>query len=151
MADYNKPLGLSVRAGIFWTSSDAAKAVEGNRWFLGGLEYKLGDLKYGSDGMNSSYSVSLDYYGKGGWSSAPVLFNVVARQSALYYSAGIGFAFTKTYSNGVSNGSNTDFAYQFTLGYDLVKGQQPLFIEGKYFGSGRPDLNGIALAVGIRF
>ena len=39
-----KPMGLSVRAGIFLPQKDLAKNA-GKQWFSGGVEYKLGDLK----------------------------------------------------------------------------------------------------------
>jgi hypothetical protein len=42
-AQESKPVGLSVRVGIFWPSSNTAKA-EGKTWIGFGAEYKLGDL-----------------------------------------------------------------------------------------------------------
>lgn len=144
----DKPTGVSVRAGIFLAAGNA-KDAEGQNWFVGGLEYKLGDLKY--DGStNTSYSLSLDYYGKGSFSSAPLLMNYIWRTESFYYSVGAGVAFTHTAFGGKSD-SAMEFGYALTLGKDFVRGGKPLFVEAKYFGNNRSELNGFALMGGIRF
>ena len=147
-AQVKKPAGISVRAGLF-LAQGAAQDAEGENWFTAGLEYKLGDLNYG-DQMTSSYSISLDYYGKGSLSSAPLLINYIGRFEAFYYSVGAGVAFTHQNFNGPSS-SDMEFGYQLTLGKDFVRSQTPFFVEVKYYGNNRKDLNGFALVGGIRF
>ena len=44
-----KPLGLSVRAGLMFPSTKAARDV-GSQWFAAGADFKLGDLKFSRQG-----------------------------------------------------------------------------------------------------
>ncbi|MCU0316553.1 MAG: hypothetical protein MUC92_08170 [Fimbriimonadaceae bacterium] len=151
-ADYQKPMGLSVRAGLFWTGSGYAQSFEGNRWFTFGAEYKLGDLSFANKNnkYSASYSISVDYYGKGGFSNTPVLLNYIGRTESFYYSAGAGLGFGKVFGGGSGN-SNGDFAYQISAGYDITRFSLPAFVEVRYFGSTRSELNGFALVGGVRF
>lgn len=147
-----KPLGLSLRAGPFFPSASRA-SDEGKTWFVAGLEYKLGDLNFsGVDAKtSSSYSISLDYYGKGDFRSVPVTLNYVGRTDQFYFSAGAGVAFTRIRTTANQTKSNSEFAYQFSVGYDFVKGTTPVFVEARYYGSAETDLNGFGLLIGTRF
>lgn len=147
-AQYQKPAGISVRAGLF-LAQGRAEDREGKNWFTVGAEYKLGDLHF-TDNQTASYSLSLDYYGKGGISAAPLLINYVGRFESFYYSAGAGVAFTHT-NFGQGSASDTEFAYQLSVGKDFARGNMPIFVELKYYGNNRSDLNGFALVGGVRF
>lgn len=152
-AQETKPIGLSIRAGIFWPTQARAKAA-GKTWFGGGVEYKLGDLKLAEAGstLSSSYSVSVDLYQKGSWRNVPVLLNYIGRSSEGFYffgGAGVGFARTINAVNVKKN--STAFAYQLGVGYDLNKSKMPIFLEAKYIGSSKSDLNGFGVFAGIRF
>lgn len=149
-AQVKKPTGLSVRAGLF-LAQGRAEDLEGQNWFTAGVEYKLGDLSY-QDNMTASYSLSLDYYGKGSLSSAPLLMNYIGRFEGFYYSAGAGVAFThQNFSGGGNSSSDMEFAYKLTLGKDFVRSNTPFFVELSYHGNNRTDLNGFAVVGGLRF
>jgi hypothetical protein len=148
MAQYAKPMDLSVRAGIFLASGDGKK-FEGQNWFTIGLEKKLKDIPSANPDYMAHWSVSLDYYGKGGFSNVPLLYNYVGRNSDFYYGVGAGVGFGRTQSAG--SDSTLDFNYQLSLGRDLDFGGQPLFVELRYFGSGRTALSGFSVVGGIRF
>lgn len=149
LAEYTKPVGLSVRAGIFFAQGRAADA-EGQNWFTAGGEYKLGDLSFKEAGYSAHYSLSLDYYGKGGFTSLPLLLNYVSRTPNFYYSVGAGVASTHVRVGG-STSTDTEFAYQLSIGKDFVQSKMPVFVELRYFGNNKTDMNGFALVGGIRF
>jgi hypothetical protein len=148
MADYAKPQGLSLRAGFFFAQGDG-KAYEGQNWFTIGLEKKMKDIDTGNSASTAHYSLSLDYYGKGGFSNVPLLYNYVGRNPDFYYSVGAGVGFGRTQSG--SSDSTVDFNYQLSIGKDLNFGSQPFFVEARYFGSGRTSLSGFSVVGGIRF
>lgn len=151
-AQYQKPIGLSVRLGVFYPTNGDARNVEGQGWFGGGLEYKIKDLKF--DTTDSRYSstltASLDYYGKGSFSQVPLLVNYVAHMDSFYWTGGAGIGFGRVPTTGGST-SDTEFAYQMGIGYDFVKSQMPFFVELKYFGSTESKLNGFGVYGGVRF
>lgn len=149
MAQYDaKPMGLSVRAGIFLAQGDGKK-FEGQNWFTIGMEKKMRDIASDNPDYNAHWSLSLDYYGKGGFSNVPLLYNYVGRNPDFYYSAGAGVGFGRTQSG--ASDSTVDFNYQLSIGRDLNFGGSPMFVEARYFGSGRTALSGFAAVVGIRF
>ena len=151
-AQYQKPIGLSVRLGVFYPSNGDARDIEGQGWFGGGLEYKIKDLKFDTSNPKNSamLTASLDYYGKGSFSQVPLLLNIVAHSDSFYWSAGAGLGFGRVPTAGSST-SDTEFAYQMGIGYDFVKSQMPFFLELKYFGSTESKLNGFGVYGGIRF
>ena len=149
MADYDKPLGMSVRAGLFLTQGSLQDA-EGQNWFIGGLEYRFRDGAAFA-GAVGDFSLSLDYYGKGSFHSAPLLLNFTGRNTdSFYYSVGAGLAFIHSNFGGNSD-SKMDFGYQFSIGKDLVKNGNPVFVELKYFGANDTRYNGLAIMGGVRF
>ncbi|MBX3112685.1 MAG: hypothetical protein KF857_11825 [Fimbriimonadaceae bacterium] len=148
MAQYNKPVGLSVHAGLFFTSSDTANSVEGRTWFIIGGDYKLGDMTYG--GSQATYGIGFDYIGKGSFSSVPLFLTYTVHFPEVYVGAGVGPAFNH-YNDGVTAGSNTDFGFGLKIGRDLNYGKTPAFIEAKYFGGSRRELSGFAIVAGVRF
>ena len=151
-AQYNQPSGISLRGGMFFPTGAAAKA-EGKTWFGVGLDYKLKDLSYGRmpGDFDTSFVLSADYYGKGNFSNLPVLLNWVSRGDQFYYSAGAGLGFARTPDGLGGTSSETEFAYQFTIGFEFQQMQTPFFVEAKYFGSAESKLNGYGVFAGIRF
>lgn len=145
-AQDSKPMGLSVRAGVFFPTSsllrDNARSL-----FIGGAEYKIRDLNLetGTAGMTTSLTISADYIGNADFRNVPVLLNIVGRTNEFYYTAGAGIGFT-----GGLLDTGTTFSYQVGVGYDFQKGRTPLFIEGHYFGAAKSDANGFAIMVGVR-
>lgn len=153
-AQTSKPIGLSVRAGLIWPTSGYGRD-QGRTWFGIGGEFKIKDMTFGVTDRSSSgmLAISADYYGKGGASSFPVLLNYVGMNNEFFYSVGAGFAFNRDEEMvaGVLRGRNkTDFAYSLGVGYNFQHGQNPLFVEGKYFGSGNSNLNAFGVYIGVR-
>ncbi|GMV88289.1 MAG: hypothetical protein AMXMBFR81_12200 [Chthonomonas sp.] len=142
-----KPLGMSVKGGLFFPSKKSARD-QGANWFTLGIDYKLKDLKFGDgpDGMNTSLVLSADYVSKGDFRHTPVMANYVVRRNEVYYFAGAGFGFVKT----PSEGNQTRFAYQIGVGKDFQRGGNPLFVEGRWIGNAKDEVSGFAISVGIR-
>ncbi len=152
-AQYTKPIGMSMRIGLFYPSNGDARTVEGQGWFSGGLEYKMANVHFDSSKPNqsASWSLSLDYYGKGSYSNAPLLANYVFRNEQIYLSGGAGIGFGHVPATGGGSKTDTEFAFQLSVGYDFVKAQTPLFVELRYFGSSESKLTGFGIYGGIRF
>ncbi|MFN3684986.1 MAG: hypothetical protein ACK41F_13785 [Fimbriimonadaceae bacterium] len=169
-AQETKPVGLSIRAGGFFpTDSDARD--ESDLWFALGLEYKLKDLTYQeTDGSATHLSLSADWFESGDFRQFPVLLNLVGTKDQMYYSVGVGLTFAKHRSryipiDGGENGwgggyepasdswrtdEDTLFAYSLGIGYQFQQGQTPVFLEARYFGCEKSELNGFAVYVGVR-
>ena len=152
LGQYKKPSGVSIRGGMFFPSAAAAQAA-GHTWFGVGLDYKLRDLGYaaGMSGFDRSYSISIDYYGKGDYSNVPVMMNYVARGDRFYYGAGAGLGFAQTPDGSGGTKTNTEFVYQLSLGMDFQQGMTPVFVEARFFGSAESLVNGFGVYAGMRF
>jgi hypothetical protein len=153
-AQYEKPLGVSVRAGLFFPSNASARDREGQSWFTVGADYKIKDLNLGgtSPGYSGALHLSVDYYGKGSYNNVPLMLQFIGRtDGGFYYGVGAGIGFTRVPNPGGGSSNDEDFVYGFTAGYDFVRGGTPLFVEAKYFGSNESQLNGFAIVGGIRF
>lgn len=157
-AQETKPMGLSVRVGIFMPTQSEARDL-GSNWFSGGLEYKIKDLGFGigDPSASTSLTVSVDFMGKGQFQHVPVLVNYVGRRNEIYWTVGAGVGLVRA-DEVVSIGlpvmretkSSTSFAYQFGVGYDFQQGRSPVFIEARYFGSGKNAVNGLGIFLGMR-
>jgi hypothetical protein len=143
-----KPLGLSARVGPFFPLSPDAQTA-GNTWFGAGLDFKIHDLTQDEKWGTSSIALSLDYTYRQDFRSLPVLVNYVVRKGELYYLAGVGVNFTR--DPNLSSSSQTKFAYDLGVGYDILKnGGTPIFVEARYFGNQYATFNGIGAYVGVR-
>jgi hypothetical protein len=60
-AQDSKPVGLSLRAGLFVPTDRGVRDVA-DSWFAGGLDYKLRDMPRASGQMNS-FCLSLEFAG----------------------------------------------------------------------------------------
>lgn len=151
LAQESKPVGLSVRAGLFFPSSSNARDI-GKSWFAGGADFRLKDMNLGTTGASSSsaeLTVSADYYGKDNATTVPVLLNFVGHNNETYYTAGVGVGFNRFPDTAGGTNNTTRLAYQIGLGYNFQQGKSPLFLEARYWGSSNSDLNGVAVYVGI--
>lgn len=149
-AQATKPIGLSVRLGLFYPTSSVAQD-EGKSWFGGGVDYKLGDLPSSKvQGYSASYTVSLDMFSKGDFRSVPILANYVVRRNDLYFFGGAGVSFTRT-RKGADTENSTELAFQVGVGYEVRRGNLPLFGELKWMGNAESDLSGFGVFVGVRF
>ncbi|HAY13772.1 MAG TPA: hypothetical protein PLB31_06540 [Fimbriimonadaceae bacterium] len=153
MAQYSKPSGLSVKGGLFFPISNEAKNAAGSDWFGFGVDYELGNLfNVKSDGeVESTFHLSLDYYGDGDFSQVPVMLNYRGRQKNVYWVIGGGLGFVRTPKVGGGTTTNEEFAYNFALGYNFNQGATPYFIEARFLGSNEERLNGFGLYAGLRF
>ncbi len=152
LAQESKPVGLSIRAGLVWPTTKQARN-EGQNWFGAGLDYKIGNLRYGTQaaGFSSSYGLSLDVFSKGDFSSVPLTVNYTGRSDQFYYSAGVGVAFVKFPLTAFETHKETKLAYQISFGYDFNKTGMPIFVEARYFGNAESRLAAFGTFVGIRF
>ncbi len=153
-AQVSKPVGLAIRAGLDFPTSGYGRS-KGRTWFGIGGEFKLMDSRFGqmSPGYTGVITLSADYYGKGSASAVPILVNYVASQNEFFYSGGVGLAPTRDevpFGGGLRGRNATNFAYQFGMGYNFQSGQNPLFVEAKYFGNGNSKLGAFGLYVGLR-
>jgi hypothetical protein len=150
-AQETKPVGLSLRAGVFFPASTEARDAEGDTWFAFGGEFKLKDLKFGDTqpGYSSYLSLSADYLSKGDYKNLPVLINYVGRVNQVYYTAGAGVGFAE-FPDGLLNANKSLFAYSVGVGYDFQQASTPVFIEARYFGSGESRLDGYVVYLGVR-
>lgn len=151
LAQESRPLGLALRAGLFWPTNSNTRNMEGDTWFSLGAEYKIRDLSLATmdTGMPAALTLSLDYQGKGNFRHVPVLVNYVARNNQVFYSVGLGVGFTRVPIVGGTD-DKTRLAYQLGIGYDFQQGSTPVFVEAKYFGSSRSELNGFGFFLGVR-
>ncbi len=149
MAQYQATSGISLRAGVFFAQGDARR-VEGRNFFTIGAEKRLADIPSAGRDYAANWSVSVDYYGKGSFANVPVLYNYVGRQSDFYFSAGAGLGFGKRLTP-TGTDSSLDFNYQFSVGKDFNVSGRVLFLEARYFGSGRTELSGFSIVCGVRF
>ena len=143
-ADDAKPVGLSIRAGVF-VPSDAVARDAGNSWLAFGAEFKIRDLVTRSASTPAEISVSMDYANKGNFRTLPVTLNYVTHHGDLYYTAGAGVSFVKT-----AVADSTKFAYQAGIGFDFQKGKNPFFAEVRFLGNEDATLNGFVIYLGTR-
>lgn len=155
-AQTTKPMGVSAKVGLFFPTANRAKS-QGKQWLGVGAEYKLGDLKVANENdlYSAHYSVSFDYFSKGSFTTFPLLANYVGRlQEGIWYSAGAGLNFTRelsTQGGTTTRESKVGFAYAVGVSYDIKGQSMPMFVEAKYHGSSRSQLNGLILSLGVRF
>jgi hypothetical protein len=127
-AQETRPIGLSLRGGLFFGEGDTDPAF--------GAEFKLKDVNWEGigEGYLGSFTLSLDHFGD----TTPAMLNFVARKNEWYWTGGAGFMM----------GDDPGLGFQLGLGYDFARGQTPLFVEGKYwFGSSR---SGLGVYLGVR-
>jgi hypothetical protein len=145
-----KPLGLSLRVGNLYPTSNVAQSV-GKSWLGFGADFKLKDLRYANaSGTSSMLSLSVDSFTKKGQRSLPVNLNYVTRQEKMYYLAGAGVNFAKTLGTS-TNSEFTTLSYQVGLGFDITKGNMPYFLELKWMGAADSRLHGWGVFAGVRF
>lgn len=146
-AQESKPVGVSVRVGLFFPSNGDVRDSEGPSWFVGGVELKVRDVNW--KGMGEGYaghlSVSADLLGKGDVKNVPILLNYVGRRNEWFYTAGVGVSFSS-----FNGDDRTRMGYQLGVGYDFTQGKTPFFLEAKYWGTSKSEFNGFGVYAGIR-
>lgn len=145
-----KPIGISLRAGVFLPTNGDTADVIGTGFFAFGAEYTLAYKPPTLfQGTTSSATLSVDYFRREDYGNIPVLLNYAVASGRFTYSLGVGVGFT-TLPN--SDDSDVKFAYQLGVEFAVPNtGTLPLFVSAKYFGSENNRLNGIGLYAGVKF
>ena len=151
LAQEVKPVGLSARVGVFLPSDRTTKNRSSDAWFGLGVDYKLKDMPSSVEGRSNALTVSLDYAAKNNYRSLPLILNYQVRQNEMYFFGGVGVSATRVDNGVFGTDSSTTFAYQLGLGFDFASGPTPLFVEGKFLGNEKSELNAFGLFVGVRF
>ena len=144
-------LGLSVRGGLFIpTGSKNVTSIWGASYELMNLGPLKGSISPGS------INISADYYAPNSHNRRiPILLNYKKDILSFYLSAGAGFSINTVRSSLSDDQHSLSFAYQFSVGHNMLAGLVPLFVEARYLGAaGSKDvqsLNGIGLFAGVRF
>jgi hypothetical protein len=146
-----KPIGLSARIGLFLPTEKGTRNNGGDSWFAAGLDYKYKEMFSDVPGRSSAITFSLDYAAKNDYRTVPLLVNYQVRNNEFYFFGGLGLAFSRVDRGIFGSDSDTTFAYQLGLGYDFRSGVTPLFVEGKFLGNEKTELNGFGLYAGVRF
>lgn len=143
-------LGISIRGGIFFPKVSTTNTIWGASYELINLGGPLkGSLSPGSINISGDY-YSLDQNER----RIPILLNYKKEVLSFYLSAGAGFSINNFRSRSGHQDSLT-FAYQVSVGHNMIAGLVPLFIEARYLGAAGSkkvqNLNGIGLFLGVRF
>ena len=146
-AGSNGRQGYSIRVGAFFPNTGSSKINVG-------LDYKLKsvNVKPQGGGAQPAYlGVVLDYYGDSDNYNIPLAltYNVRASRNFLVF-AGLG----PEYGKEGGGDSKIGFGAQLGASYEFAtegEGNNPIFVQGKYFFSNRNDLRGFAVSVGYRF
>jgi hypothetical protein len=140
-----KPVGVDVRVGDFLPTDSGTQGV-GNSWLDFGLDFELHRLS-----PSAHLAVSFDYAYREGYRSMPLLLNYVIRRGPAYVLAGVGGNFNVVPQSDGSTYTQTTFAYDLGIGYDFLHNAgNPIFIEGRFFGDQKADINGFGVFLGIR-
>lgn len=137
--------GVSVRLGMFFPFNSTTKQA-GDAWLAYGAQYRIVTLD-STPTSRTSLAISADYFGREGYSEAPVLLNYLSGANHAYFSLGAGVGFVQ--EPGVSG---TDFAYQVGVGYDFpTTSNASFFVEAHFWGSDRSEMNGAGVYAGVHF
>jgi len=142
-AQETKSTDISLRAGLFAPSDRFVRNNAGDSMFTAGVDYNWKTL------TNGSVFFSLDYAAKGDFRVVPLLVNYKVQKNEFYFFGGVGVSFSRVPS-GSGSSDKSEFGYQVGVGYDFQKGTNPLFVEAKYMGNGKDELNGVGVYLGIR-
>ena len=131
-----------IRAGMFIPENESMRKASGDVWFTFGAERVV------YQGERYQGTLSLDYYGKDNHYNIPLLLNLRTETNRFHYGLGGGVS----WGNGLER-STTAFAYDFLVGYTLIRGTKPVTAEVRYRGiaHGKGVLNGWGITVGARF
>lgn len=141
---------LTVRLGLaFPTNGTVKDAVK--EFTAIGFQYKVADLG-GNDSYTKSGEISIDFYSRGDYRHIPVLYNYVgtSKKGDSFWSIGAGVGFI-----GLPSGAGTEsiarLSYALGAGINLSSGQTASFIEAKFFGSQKSEVNALGFYFGVRF
>jgi len=141
------PIGLSARIGAFAPTSSGV----GGTWFGLGLDYRLTSIPgtIPGSGTVGYFGLSADWYSHGADSNIPVVINYNLKSNGFTYSIGAGIEFYDI--PGFSSSTGTGFDGQLGVAYEFGNMPTPIFLQVKYYLSGKSDLDGFGFYAGIRF
>lgn len=144
-------LGFTARFGQLRPIGRDAKGV-GTSWFVVGVEKRLKTLS--ATERNSEYmTVSLDYYSKSKFQSAPLLINYVSKTDQILFFGGVGVAATalpREVSGETQTSRSIQLGYQVGVGYEFGGKSNPMVAEARFLGNGESRVNGFSIGIAIR-
>lgn len=147
----NDKLGFTARFGQLRPIGRDAKDV-GSSWFVIGVEKKLRTIS--SNERTSEYlTVSLDYYSKSKFYSAPLLINYVTKTDEILFFGGLGVAATalpRVVAGETETSRSIQLGYQFGIGYEFGGKSNPMVAEARFLGNGESRVNGFSIGIAIR-
>ncbi len=156
-AQSGQPSGISARIGLFLPSNKAAED-EGTTWLSFGLDYRFNQSNAPAmvmrNGTGTFYSLSVDYYDKGGYRNIPIAVNYNVRAQQLIFTAGAGGCIeTAADHETIGLGFQIAVTYEFTGSAQTIgqMNQKPFFLQAKYFLASDSALDGLGVYVGMRF
>lgn len=145
------PTGMSIRVGGFFPGDGGARDSEGDTWLGGGFDWKLPmNLFPSAPGTVGEYRISVDFFEKGSYRHIPIMVNYKGTTDRFYYLVGAGISITRS-PGSPTTVNKTVFGYQFGVGIDIMPGPLPIFVEAKFLGSTRSEVNGFTVCAGVRF
>lgn len=141
---------LSVRLGLAFPTNGTVKDAVSEFTAIG-FQYKVADLA-GTESYAKSGEISIDFYSRGDYRHIPVLYNYVgtSKKGDSFWSVGAGIGFIGAPSGGGTE-SVARFSYALGAGLNLSSGQTASFIEAKFFGSQKSEVNALGFYFGVRF
>ena len=134
----------TIRAGLFFFNSEAARDQEGGVSFAGAVERTV------YTGETYDVSIGVGYYGLSDVYSIPIMVNVVGRRANWRYGFGGGYAFGRRLDGRGSSGA----ALGLILGYQINSASRyPMNVDLRYnFISGASnELDGYSITLGVKF
>ncbi|MEI7578081.1 MAG: hypothetical protein WCK51_14415 [Armatimonadota bacterium] len=141
---------LTVRLGLAFPTNGTVKDAVSEFTAIG-FQYKVADLS-GTESYSKSGEISIDFYSRGDYRHIPVLYNYVgtSKKGDSFWSIGAGVGFI-----GLPSGAGTEsiarLSYALGAGINLSSGQTASFIEAKFFGSQKSEVNALGFYLGVRF
>lgn len=133
----------TLRAGVFFASSEATRKAVGTVAFSGTLERKI----YRTD--NYDLYLGMGYNGMDTVYSIPLMFNLLYRSHSIHYGGGFGYSFGKR----LDGRGFAAPALSINGGIRIRHGKNPMDVDVRYlFISGsNSELDGFTVTLGIGF
>jgi hypothetical protein len=142
---------LSVRLGLAFPTNGTVKDAVSEFTAIG-FQYKVADLS-GTEAYSKTGEISIDFYSRGDYRHIPVLYNYVgtSKKGDSFWSIGAGLGFIGVPDGSGGTESIARLSFALGAGLNLSSGQTASFIEAKYFGSQKSEVNALGFYFGIRF
>ena len=143
----NSEVGAAVRIGLFLPTDTKTNDVAGTGFLSFGVDYRFDVKTPRVLGLQGNIVLSLDYYRRDDYGNIPLTLNYVGRTGRYFFNLGAGVGFES-----LPVRDYTGFAYTAGIGYDIPSTSTlPIFVQAKFLGSDRSQLDGVGLYVGVRF